>query len=394
MVLFGMTLMETICATLLLNVAAFCVLCAVLWSLLCRILRGKKGKARERLSKRLYCVWGVTLTIAASVLFVAVPIWMMVHHHAEIMQVKIPASRIAIHVVIAFPAVASLVFILFGGKIGELLGRTPIRGCPYSTEAKSSEFRSVNDFRSELIRRGLYFDDDAKELLEQLNGRFAADKSGDLAAYYYSEATIMPLEKKTFEDSPFRNKIISPDSDERHAAYVYNAVLIVTEAASQMRYAPIARYSMHTVPEGRSGDWPHTEDCYVECKILYIDGQLSAIIGVGESEALAEPAESVLKPYWRVVSEETHPREERGWLTTFFDGKYYLFGTVRDTETGFEQMPDTREHRLLLPGTEKNYRIDPGRVLDRDALDQIAELSVRQRCCKDAIAKHFAETGR
>lgn len=395
MVLFGLTLSDKLCIEFLVGVFGFAILCAVLWSILQRIVNGRKGVAREATARRLTCVWTVAVIVLALCFFVVLPILIMVLCRDDIAALEKPVLRVLSYVVIAFPIPIALATIIYSRVCARRKNDIRYCGGKHSREANPEEFKTVADFRDELVKRGLYFDDEAKELLAQLNSRFPGDKTGERAKYYYSEATIMPLTRQVFEDSPELNEIISPDTVEKYPGYIYNAILILTDEGSKMRYAPIARYSMHKVPEGEEasgqGSYPYNTDCYVECKVLYIDGEISVVLGVGESKACEKREGSVSSLYYVVFSQMNFTREERDFITTYVDGRYYLLGTLRYRENGFTMETDNVEREFIFPGMTKNYPITLVGKLDREKINEVAEASVRGYYLKDAVEKHFAK---
>lgn len=136
------------------------------------------------------------------------------------------------------------------------------------------------------------------------------------------------------------------DDAQPQPAYVYNAFLSLNE-------------------EGRLAYAAEGMNDYVGCKILYVDGDMYAVIGTSESESVSGYFEPTERPYSVIFS-------EKETITTLVDGKYYPKGAIRVKKGPLEMLQEAGElsissyHPAIYP-VRKVER------LDRDALNLYAE---------------------
>ena len=226
------------------------------------------------------------------------------------------------------------------------------------------------------MRRGLLYSEDTRGFVRKLGEgipRFDTE--------YYPEATIMPLTEAEFHDDLSKNKILFPDSEENYPAYVYNAILLLPNDGSKLRYVPLARYD--DFPCGKMSFRPHKEDYYIECKILCVDGNVYAIIGVSQSMDVRESFGQFLRPCYMLLSETQK-------ITTYYEGKYYPNGAIYNQCGGFEMLPNTREQSFGYPGKPVNY---PVRVVERVDLATINRIAaeLQEGVLKESIEYHEAK---
>ena len=155
----------------------------------------------------------------------------------------------------------------------------------------------------------------------------------------------------------------SADSDLRQnwkPVYVYNAALSLDESGKLKYSTSFSEY-------------------HVECKILYVDGDMYAVIGNNESDSFKQSFAPTDRPYCRILSEKDR-------ITTFIDGKYYTNGAIRVQKGPLEMMPDNEEF-LLVNYHPSIYPIKKVERLDRNAINMFAE-ELQNGVLKDSIMRH------
>lgn len=247
----------------------------------------------------------------------------------------------------------------------------------------SDEYKTPKDFEIELEKRG--FISNSEQILSKLNRKYG-NKSKYLSEYYYEEASLMPLFTKLdyFSDTKDYNDIITFDSNTKAPGYVYNTILYLYDKNDVLQYAPISRYDGHTYLNGTF--YPFYQDYYIECKILYVDGDIYAIIGVGQSYDIQKYFEDQKKDYSTFY---TYPYNmilsEKDSITTFVNDKYYPDGAIENKGGSFEMVPNTNKR----DGSEL-YSVRKVDKLDVNTINDIAK-ELQNGILKDSIEYHFSK---
>ena len=313
--------------------------------------------------------------ILLAILFLLLnPIRILVKYRKELKGFTPALRKIGCITLAALPILASLLIIL-EIPISNLLYTLKYHTGKGAYAVKEENYRLPSEFREELTQRGLWFDEEAAKLLAELNSPF--DYNERFKEYYYSEATMMALSNGYFSDSVTYNEIISPDSSKGAPYYVYNAILTMPTKSEKLHYAPISRYDAHDSIS--LTNYPFFTDCYVECKILYVDGDLYAILGVGTSYDLKPEFSHPSKPFITILSEKDS-------ITTYVDGKYYPYGAIQDQGGSFEMCPNTNEKGY----TFSNYPIRKVDRVDADTINAIAA-ELQEGLLKEKIEAHWSK---
>ena len=335
----------------------------------------------------LYVRMGV-VSLTGFLACIVYPFWILIKYHGEFTDVDSMPLRVGTYLLTLLPILlylAYLAFEFFGNAISNYFYNKKYRTGEGAYVRDESEYKTPAQFREELLSRGLFFREEDDELLSRLNKRCHGSKTGNLAKFYYTEGTIMPLVKNTFSDGVEYNEILEADCEKKYPAYVYNAIITLPDRGEKLQYAPFARYHAHRQINAPN---PFFEDYYVECKILYVDGKLCAIIGVDESHSISRYYEkcekSYEKPFYLVLSETEN-------VTTFVDGKYCPCGAI-ENESGFEMLPNTREFHSGAPFRPINYPVRVVERLDAAAIDAVAR-EFQEGCLKNSIEYHFQRKG-
>ena len=308
------------------------------------------------------------MIVIAVVFLVANPIRILVRYRHELAGLVPVIKRILSIVLIVIPLLVSIP-VIFEVPISNFLYDRKYNSGKGAYKAVEENFRSPSDFRVELAARGLYYDDEADMLRNKMNSKFAGFTPGRFEEYYYAKATMMPIEKDTFYDTLNNKEILDPDDENSgYPAYIYNAVLVTDEDTGKLKYAPFARYDDAGWLNGN--DYPFFTDHYVECKILYVDGDIYAVIGVSESYDISKNYDTFERPFYMILSEKEN-------ITTFIDGKYYPYGAIGNEGDKLVMHANTTEHPYssYVPA---NYPVKVVDRLDIDAINKAAgELIVK-----------------
>ncbi len=228
---------------------------------------------------------------------------------------------------------------------------------------------SPRDFIAILDERGLTEENGGYELMDAMNEKYRDVIEERNEEFFYTKAIMMPLRRSRFQDSFGNTKFWRHPSEKMWPAYVYNAILICPGKGDRLRYAPFARYAQQKNAKlsGRpakdlEGAFPYDKDLYVECKLLCVDTQIYAIIGVGESLCVKRHCRSLrlVKPYYLILS-------EKDTITTRVDGVYDPDGAIEAVPNGFVM----RGSEANTPRYKKKQLLYPVRKVDRIDIDTI-----------------------
>lgn len=307
----------------------------------------------------LFTYLGLNIVLAG--LFLAAnPIRIMIKHGQELAGIMPIGKRIGTYLLVGFPIPFSLIFI-FRRHVEEILFHWLYETGKNGYEVASANYKDPQEFKEELVKRQLYFTEEDRDLLNDLNQKYDVDRVRRHQEEYYSPAKMQGLEEEQ-DDVNYKN-VIEPGDGRRVPAYLYNSILVLPQKGGKLQYAPIARYTMGS-SYGGEVDKPFHQDYYIECKILFIDGHVYAMIGVGESRCIQECFEEHHRPFYVLLSEEEK-------ITTFFKGKYYPDGAFAH---GFEHVYPLRMQpntRLQKRGNPLRPILYPVRKVDRVDLDTI-----------------------
>ena len=302
------------------------------------------------------------------------PVRILITRWSEVTSVKPAPFCALIFVVVILPIPVSVVCVLFGRKIENYLYHRKYYTGKGAYTVAETDYKSPAEFRDELLSRGLFYNEDTRGFVQS-----PGEGILKFATLYYPESVIMPLTKAAFDDNLRKNKVLSPDSEENYPAYVYNALLLLTDNETRLRYVPLARY--YDYPYGKMSFVPDREDYFIECKILFVDSHVYAIIGVNKSMDVKDSFDQFQEPYYMLLSETKE-------ITTYYEGKYYPNGAIYNECGAFEMLPNTREQSFGYPGKPVNY---PVRVVERVNLSTINRIAAE---LQDGILKQSIESHR
>lgn len=318
--------------------------------------------------------------IITFIVFVINPIRILFSYKNNFREIFPKSKKVVYIIVTILPILFSLLIIL----------EVPISNYMYNMKYKtgknaysltSDEYKTPKDFKIELENRGFIYN--SEDVLSKLNGKYG-NNNKNLSKYYYEEASLMSLSTKHdyFYDTRDYNDIITFNSNVKAPWYVYNTILYLSGKNDVLQYAPISRYAGHTYLTGDF--YPFYQDYYIECKILYVDEEIYAIIGVGQSYDIEKYFDDQKKDYNTFY---TYPYNmilsEKDSITTFVNDKYYPDGAIENNGGSFEMVPNTNKRDL-----SEFYSVRKVDKLDVYTINKIAK-ELQNGILKDSIEYHF-----
>lgn len=322
--------------------------------------------------------------VVVFIFFIINPIRILITNKNEIKTIIPKIKRIMCIIAIIIPIIFSGIIILevpIANKMYELKYETGKN--PYTIS--SDNYKSAKDFQNELASRGLIFNDNYSRLLSRLNQKYANKNTFlEFEEYYYEEASLMTLSEDYFYDSKDKKNIITFSSNKKAPVYVYNTILTLPSKNEKLQYAAISRYDQQNYISGTF--YPFYEDYYIECKILYVDGDIYAIIGISTSYDIEryfygykgndQKLFDYNKPYCMILSEKEN-------ITTYTNNKYYPDGAIENNSWHFRMKSNTNEAYWSC-----NYPVKKVDKLDVNTINNIAQ-ELQNGVLKDSIEYHF-----
>ena len=313
--------------------------------------------------------------ILVLIFFVINPIRILIKYKAEISKISQKAKRIATKVFIALPLVVGACALFMMTPIySNIESRiSDFANGAYTVEKGS--YKTPKEFKKQLIARGLYFDDDAARLQSRLAENYLSKNPvGNMtAASYYPASNITTMEYDTYYGD-YQHAIIPEDADTiRYPVYVYNASLIKPSKTEDLQYAPFA---MNSKENYSKNPMPVDKDYYIVTKILYVNDDIYAIIGVGESYPLGryffnQNEKYGSSPYYVILS-------EKDTITTYYNGKYYPKGSIEMSGNNFNMRKSDEVSAF------EHYPIHKVAHLDAETINHYA-LEMQKGVLKESI---------
>lgn len=319
--------------------------------------------------------------ILALMIMVANPIRILIRYRKEIKLLLPKWKRAVTRVLILVPMIFGLL-IVFEEPISDLmyyvrneLGKT-----------SPSAGKTSADFYKELSDRGLLYTTANEKAMFEMNAPY--EGYSVLPYDYYTPSAMYAVNDDKFYDvnpeasgavySDF--KIASESNPVEAPFYVYNAIVTQRSAEDDLHYEPLAWYSYNN--NGKAGG-PLFEDIFIECKILYINGNVYALIGVDQSFDVGYTGDKTFStflgecPYYVLISEKPE-------VTTYYEGKYYLNGAINTSD--LEMRPNTNQEDWEY---FDNYPVKTVERLDIDSINAVAK-EIRDGILKDRLEEHWA----
>ena len=323
--------------------------------------------------------WVILIRAARAILafffFVVNPIRIMIKYRTEFKEMAPVLKKFGTVLLIGLPILLS-VFIILEVPIANFIYHLKYETAKGSYEATAENYKTPADFREELKKRDLLFDADKDQaLLDRLNEKYTF--SDRFKYYYYTAGEMMALSSDTYYDTVDYNCFVAEDSSEKAPYYMYNAILTMPSKDEKLQYAPIARYDgQDSVSDN---DYPFFRDCYIECKILYVDGDVYAIIGVGNCYDLRPQFKAKNDPYVCILA-------EKDTITTYKNGKYYPDGSIEDQSGQFVTYQNTKHESSVF----SNFPVRKVDHLDRETISAVAA-ELQEGLLKEKIDAHWSK---
>lgn len=249
-----------------------------------------------------------------------------------------------------------------------------------------SKYKNPMYFYNELKTRDLLYDTNTYYLEDKLNGdhdcvNYIPVGDDQISQKCYSKSTMFGLADEEFFDDIDKENITSM-SQKKFPVYVYNSILTLPSYNESLQYAALGRFSYNS---DDYGDYSaYFEDYYIECKILYIDGNIYAMIGPDSSYDIKHYFDDYKKidyvtdilPFYVILS-------EKDTITTFKNDKFHPNGSIENKVDSFEMYPNKKPYDIRI-----KFPIKKVDRLDRNAINDYA-YEIQQGILKESIDYHF-----
>ena len=316
------------------------------------------------------------------------PIRIFILYKNEIKKISSKVKKNIYTITIFFPILLAILIIL----------EVPISNYLYTLKYETGKndytisqenYKMPIDFYNELNERKLLFNENTSKIMNRLNGNHNSNNYihiGEemISQKCYAKSLMFGLKNETFYDSISNENIITDMYQKTFPAYIYNAILTLPSQNEKLQYAALGRYSYNS---DDYGDYkPMFKDYYIECKILYVDEDIYAIIGVGQSYDIEKYFNDEKKdynsyytyPYNMIISEKDN-------ITTFFNNKYYPNGAITNKGNCFEMKPNTNQNTW-----EELYSVKKVDKVDVYTINEIAK-ELQDNILKNSIEFHFTK---
>lgn len=319
------------------------------------------------------------------------PIVMLITFIKSLYKKSISKLKTTLYVVLIIIPILISILSIFEIPISNFLFEMKYNSSTSAYTVKKEKYKTTKDFYKELKQRDLLYSDETKELEDKLNdGHDCENYDGYIGGKCYRKSTMFGIDKNYFYDDPTKEDIINENV--KYPYYIYNAILTLPEENGNLEYAALGRYSYNNMTTYGEYD-PYFNDFYIECKILYVDGQMYAIIGIDESynidsyydETSIEEYKSkgyyssydvYTKPYYMILS-------EKDTITTYVNEKYHSNGKISISSNSFEMAPNTNGVFL-----HTSYFIKKVDRLDKATINKMAK-KLQEDILKEPIKYHY-----
>jgi len=331
-------------------------------------------------------ILGIPVLILTFIFFIINPIRILISCKHQFKDIFPIIKRRAYIFIIIFPILFSMLIIFripIENFIYDLKYRTNFNSYSVSPE----NYKLPIDFYNELKERNLLYNKDTSSLMNRLNYNHDCVnyiKRDEILTSQkcYEKSTMVGISSEHYYDD-IDNDAITDMYQKSFPVYMYNAILTLPSENETLQYAALGRFSYNS---DDYGDYKaYFKDYYIECKILYVDGNVYAIIGVGESYDVSSYfRKNLMKPYYAypyyMILTETDT------ITTFSNGKYNPGGSIESSFDSFEMWPNTNELEYL-----EYYPLRKVDKLDVTTINNIA-VELQNGVLKDSIQYHFNKT--
>ncbi len=314
-----------------------------------------------------YLEYGLLFLILCLTFYVN-PIRLLFTEVRELLAISQLPLRILAYILILLPPVGMSLYLVFRKKLKAYLDHLKYHtGRGAYKKAEDEWYRPV-DFKEELEKRGLLFQDKDIETLQKMNAPFMEEFTRNDRCYFYQEGAMQALDTEVYRSSYKARPLLSDNDTSRRLALVYNALLYAGHKEEALHYIPVSRFGEEKAVRQPHRLYPFYRDCYVECKILFVDGQVYAVIGVSASHRILKAFGLFDRPYAMILSEKEN-------ITTLYQGRYYPYGGIMVEEGGFVMKPAAKGRDLGISYNPGRYPVYLVEHVDRETINKIgAEL--------------------
>ncbi len=326
--------------------------------------------------------------ILALILFIINPIKILITCRTEIKSINSKIKKIICILITILPIIYFL-FITFNNMFGFTLKYETGKN---SYSVNYDNYKSPKDFESELTKRNLIYNKNYETILSKSNDKYRKklDTNKNLS-YQYIQATLEPLYGSSFYDHDGNSygyndnyKIISFDDKEKAPIYVYNSYLFLLNESDNLQYMPLSFYQGTIYSQNEKSK--NIDGYYIKCKILYVDGDIYAILGLKASPYINMYYNEFEKnkysnndyPYAMILS-------EKETITTYYNDKYYHDGAIENHYGNFAMAPNTIEKSWV-----SNFPVRKVERLDSSTINKIA-LELQNGDLKKSIDYYFSK---
>lgn len=226
-----------------------------------------------------------------------------------------------------------------------------------ATKVEEKNYKTAKEFYDELESRGFIYDSTFN--INRMNKKHNFNSS--FPNYYYMKPQIIGLETNTYTDTITYNNFVEDYKKDKYPVYVYNTVLYY-DVNNTLEYENASRFSEFEYLS--STNYPFYNDYYLEVHFVYVNGDMYAIVGLESSYPVSSSFETnytsgefYTKPYQVILTENDK-------ITTFYEGKYYTDGSIKNEGNTFTMKPNKNKASY-----EELFKVRKVEHLDRPTLD-------------------------
>lgn len=326
------------------------------------------------------------LTYVLTIIFMVInPIRILVTYKNEIKEIFPKIKKIICIIIIIIPILFSLLK-LFEVPISNLMFHLKYETGKNSYTVSPENYKLPIDFYDELKERNLLYNEDTNTLMNRLNSNhdcinYIHDGNKLISQNCYAKSTMTGISSEIYYDN-ISNNIITDMYQNSFPVYMYNAILTLPNKNEKMQYAALGRFSYNSDDYGEYRAFHN--DYYIECKILYVDGDIYAIIGLGQSYPVKKYNSQIDDATFNYNYAFNMILTEKDTITTYVDGKYYPNGAIENSGNSYEMRPNTK---VLYTS---HYPVRKVERLDVYTINNIAS-ELQDGVLKKSIDFHFNE---
>lgn len=272
-------------------------------------------------------LWVIDMTCVL-IIYLVIPIGLLIIYRQEIRDLAGKAKKIICIILILLPVLHGI-GISLSGVIEDLKYEYKYHISDHDYSVLPEDYKTVAEFRDELEARGLYTD--SEKMLSIMNDNPDHYYQQSVFSYgddigYIPASLIYDSEKNEYLLS---KNVILPESERKYPYYVYRASLLIANGSNELQYASVFD-GLASNAINNNYDCPYFDDYYIDCEILYVDGDLYAVIGLEDSYSVYgqafeyEKARTGMYPYCMILS-------EKDTITTYGYDKYHGEGSITKT---------------------------------------------------------------